>query len=244
MNKGGRGRTAAAGPLVDKNCASVEHYTPKAVVDAVHDYFRLRGHKKGIVLDPCTSADNPTGAQSFFTEADDGLSRAWRTGTFVNPPYGKQCRAAAAKIIAEALLGKEIVALVPCSRSEQAYWQELWACGRITCDVQVRKRLHFMQRIDGAEGPKYAEAKGNPYASQILCFNGAFADAVAAFGRLGMCKEYARVVRWRGEEAVLDVLLGDVAGIERAAKSMRSFCADDKNFAAEAPAGNPDAEPA
>src|SRR5436190_18074762 len=47
-----------------------------------------------IGLDPCTEPDNPTGAMSFFTVADDGLvqpwhARHWLPSVYVNPPYSK-----------------------------------------------------------------------------------------------------------------------------------------------------------
>lgn len=42
-----------------------------------------------IGLDPCTSIDNPTGAERFFTAHDDGLAYAWtgRGLIYCNPPY-------------------------------------------------------------------------------------------------------------------------------------------------------------
>ena len=43
-----------------------------------------------IELDPCTEPDNLTGAQRFYTEADDGLTSPWNVGTiYCNPPYGR-----------------------------------------------------------------------------------------------------------------------------------------------------------
>jgi phage N-6-adenine-methyltransferase len=47
-----------------------------------------------IGLDPCTTADNPTRAEAFYTAADDGLKQSWSgpgwsPSVFVNPPYAK-----------------------------------------------------------------------------------------------------------------------------------------------------------
>lgn len=174
---------------VEKECRSIEHYTPKNVVDAVHNYFKLRGFP-GILLDPATSADNPTVAANWYTKEHNGLAHPWPNGTFVNPPYGREIRQWVAKIIDEAKQGREIVALLPCSRSEQAYWQKLWNAS-LTGDVQVRKRLAFLHRSDDM---KYTPAKGNPYSSQLLCYNGTFNHCVKAFRHLGTCKAYRMIV--------------------------------------------------
>ena len=184
------GRANVSKP-VEKECRSVDHFTPTKVVDAVHFYFTLRG-KSGILLDPATSEDNPTRAHNWYTREHDGLKHPWVSGTFVNPPYGEELRAFVDKIIEEARAGKEIVALLPTSRSEQDYWQRLWWDVTPTGDVQVRKRLAFMTR--GEDG-KYTPQKSNPYQSQILCYNGTFNHCVKAFRSIGTCKAYRMIVR-------------------------------------------------
>lgn len=176
---------------VDKDCKSIEHYTPKIVVQAVHNYFVLRGWSSGIQLDPATANDNPTGAHLFYTKETNGLDKSWHSGTFVNPPYGREIREWVTKIIEEAKQGKEIVALLPVSRSEQAYWQKLWNAS-LTGHVELRKRQSFLHRSD--DGSKYTPAKGNPYSSQLLCYNGTFNHCVKAFRHLGTCKAYRMIV--------------------------------------------------
>src|SRR3954470_19264857 len=61
-------------------------FTPEYVLDPVR--VDLGG---SIGLDPCTTADNPAGAQAFFTADNNGLNQSWaRWDTiFVNPPYSK-----------------------------------------------------------------------------------------------------------------------------------------------------------
>lgn len=92
-----------------------------------------------IALDPCTSAENPTGARRYVSPdanilsdygpfgpqlvfgavGRDGLAEPWHAWTeghglaYVNPPYGRALGAWAAKIVTEARLGAEIIALVP-----------------------------------------------------------------------------------------------------------------------------------
>lgn len=64
-------------------------FTPSYVLEPV------RVDLGGVIgLDPCTTPDNPTEAERFYTIDDDGLAQAWfpanRTpGVFVNPPYAK-----------------------------------------------------------------------------------------------------------------------------------------------------------
>lgn len=58
--------------------------TPAYVLEPIR---KLLG---GIDLDPCTEADNPTGARAFYALPDDGLSLPWNgRNVFCNPPYGE-----------------------------------------------------------------------------------------------------------------------------------------------------------
>jgi len=68
--------------LVDKVAGNNEWHTPPSALAPVKAY----GH---IGLDPCTAAHNPTGADVFYTEEDDGLAQDWSGHglVFVNPPY-------------------------------------------------------------------------------------------------------------------------------------------------------------
>lgn len=64
-------------------------FTPSYVLDLVRE--DLGG---AIGLDPCTTDDNPVGAERYFTLREDGLSRSWigpkwKPTVFVNPPYGE-----------------------------------------------------------------------------------------------------------------------------------------------------------
>lgn len=58
--------------------------TPPEILEPIRE---LLG---GIALDPCTEADNPTGAERFFTIEDDGLAQLWDfRNVYCNPPYGR-----------------------------------------------------------------------------------------------------------------------------------------------------------
>lgn len=168
--------------------------TPERVLDAARAYFG-----GPIPFDPATAPDNPTKALSFcagppgtiFEKRDvlasrNGLEVPWESGTWVNPPYGKELRAWLLKIRAEAARRTTILALLPCARWEQEYLTDVLAAAKAVC--WVRGRVAFVSSID------HTEVGGNPYASMILGFNvnlDAFAEAL---GVLGPCFSLSRLV--------------------------------------------------
>lgn len=40
-----------------------------------------------IITDPCSTSENPTRAQIFYTPVENGLIHPWKTNAFINPPY-------------------------------------------------------------------------------------------------------------------------------------------------------------
>ena len=67
---------------------SDECYTPTPWLEMIR---RVLG---GIGLDPCTTEDNRTGAEFFYTRKTNGLIRSWLVDSstpsvFCNPPYSK-----------------------------------------------------------------------------------------------------------------------------------------------------------
>lgn len=68
--------------LVERKGSNNVWITPPIYVEPVKDYAPIG-------LDPCTEPHNPTGAESFYTEEDDGLIQDWSGHglTYVNPPY-------------------------------------------------------------------------------------------------------------------------------------------------------------
>lgn len=75
------------GPKVNAklSSASVEHFTPAAVVEAAR--FTLGR----IALDPasCASANVMIQAEQYFDKSTDGLSQPWHGPVFLNPPGGR-----------------------------------------------------------------------------------------------------------------------------------------------------------
>lgn len=96
-------------------------FTPQHVLDVVRAFDR-------IALDPCTTPDNPVGADRFYTEADDGLNQWWQVRpapgiAFLNPPYsrGQLLRWADRVAVAWAgVEGVESIMLVPADTSTEA----------------------------------------------------------------------------------------------------------------------------
>jgi phage N-6-adenine-methyltransferase len=160
---------------VDKECNSVEWYTPPAVLERVRDYFG-----GPIPLDPATAPHNPTGALRFFTAEQDGLRQDWsRDGAFVNPPYGAAMRDWCRKLHEEADRGVPVIALLPCgARFSTAYWQEHVLNGRLTAICFVQGRVAFVS-------PQGEAPAGNPYDSAVYGFNADRERFARAFGPLG-----------------------------------------------------------
>lgn len=96
--------------------SSVKHdwCTPPLVLERVR---RLAP----IGLDPCTTRENPCGAESIYLI--NGLDLPWTDYglVYVNPPYGRTLPLWAHKAVKEASNGAEIVMLVP-ARTDTRWW--------------------------------------------------------------------------------------------------------------------------
>lgn len=151
--------------------------TPPEVLERVRALGR-------IVLDPCTSEENPVGAAIFYTKADDGLALSWfdvtnHTGfdglVFVNPPYSK-AKEWASKVCREAIwqdggFKSEIVTLCA-ARTDPAWFYTLcWSTAAAVCFW--RGRLRFVGAPSSAPFPSCLVYHGpRPWA-----FESAFHDA-------------------------------------------------------------------
>jgi hypothetical protein len=94
----------------------------------------------GIGLDPCTEADNPTGAGQFYYLPADGCALPWDAPTvFCNPPYGLAKDRWVAKCIAEGEVRK-VVLLIPAHTETRIFQDALEACNSV---LFVRARLRF-----------------------------------------------------------------------------------------------------
>lgn len=106
-----------------------------------------------IVLDPCTTKLNPTGAQYIVTVVDDGLLGNWDLGglVYVNPPYSA-VRAWMACCREEAHVGAEIIALVP-ARTDTRWFQDNCAPPLSSAVCFWRGRLKFVGAPQSAPFP-------------------------------------------------------------------------------------------
>ena len=130
--------------------------TPDRLLDLVKSYRKIR-------LDPCTSIENPTGAQEFFIPADDGLKQdweVWKPGViYVNPPYGREQALWIGKCATEAVanyrdgseLHGEILLLVP-ARTDTAHWHH-GVLGHADAVCYIKGRLKFRGAKSSAPFP-------------------------------------------------------------------------------------------
>lgn len=161
--------------LTEKTCRDRVWITPERVLAPVRAYFG-----GSIDLDPATEPNNPTGARRFFTEADDGLTRLWQGDVFLNPPYGRELEHWASKIYFQAAVGTHLIALLPPTRTETAYWQQHIFNRHLSAVCFIRKRLAFL-RPDGSK------AGANVYSSALYLYNGKVQKFANHFSDLGKC---------------------------------------------------------
>jgi len=159
--------------IIDKRCVDTVYITPDRILDPVRKFFG-----GCIPLDAATEPNNPTKADRFYTEEDNGLERFWcMEGTFLNPPYGKVLQEWTKKINLEVHLGVPLVALLPGQRFETAYWQENILVDKLDAIVFIRRRVPFF-RPDGTL------AKSNPYGSMLYIYNTIGLNVVRTTGNL------------------------------------------------------------
>lgn len=124
-----------------------------------------------IWLDPCTTADNPTGAERFFTVADDGLAQPWRSpvgaltkrqSIFVNPPYGKAREPWVEKCIDAGRFGRKVILLIPAATDTLIFQRALESAEAV---VFVRGRVKF----EVLRPNRRRVAASHP--SALLCWN-------------------------------------------------------------------------
>lgn len=142
--------------------------TPQPLFD------KLAGEFGGFDLDPCCSIASAKCA-SFFTKAEDGLSRTWAGNVFMNPPYGSAERACVedcAKRVCpkrgyhleadrpgigdwvrkawdSALAGATVVCLIP-ARTDASWWHDYAMQGEVRF---LRGRIKFVGAKHNAPFP-------------------------------------------------------------------------------------------
>lgn len=107
--------------------------TPQDFYDKLDKVFHF-------TLDPCAD-DNNAKAPSYYTKADDGLSRSWDgERVFMNPPYGREIGEWVEK--ASKTVGL-VVCLVP-ARTDTRWWQQFvigGGCGGLFRTGSAKVRL-------------------------------------------------------------------------------------------------------
>lgn len=113
--------------------------TPSYVLDLVRQ--DLGGF---IDLDPCTFADNPTEALSFYTVQDNGLAQSWWKSVYCNPPYAKAREPWVEKCIEHGQATTwPIILLIPAATDTRIFQK---AASTASALVFVRGRVKFGTR--------------------------------------------------------------------------------------------------
>ena len=161
-----------------RSSLSVEHYTPKRVLDAVLQCF-----KGEIGLDPCSNrrdAPNVPAARHYFLH-DDALTQDWSAeSVFMNPPYGREIDRWVSKLVDSYTTGKveAAIALVP-ARTDTQWFAQL----NHYPVCFVRGRLTFVGNDASA-----------PFPSALFYLGQNLGDFYYAFNELG--EIWQRVEPW------------------------------------------------
>lgn len=118
-----------------QNAPEQTQFTPKYVLDLVRMDLALACRTPsfiaaGIWCDPCTTADNPVGADLFYTVESNGLTKPWHSEVgpigaqtvFCNPPYGKAREPWVERCIEAGKRGQPVVLLIPAA-TDTRIWQ-------------------------------------------------------------------------------------------------------------------------
>ena len=150
-------------------CKSVEWWTPMPIIESVRAVFG------GVIeMDPATHPSNPTQAQKFYTQQNDGLVQPWewpdgyRNNIFCNPPYGPQLRPFLSRIAQYALRGHPMIVVLPVTaRYDQDYWHECVFNKNVVAICFVRGRISFDKPLLSDDG----DNGNNIYPTSIIGYN-------------------------------------------------------------------------
>ena len=110
--------------------------TPGYVLEPVRKAFG-----GSIELDPCTSSDNPVGAERFYCPPLDGANLVWDAGTiFVNPPYSKARERWVRRCIQAGSAGSSVVLLIPAATDTRIFQQAVSTSSGV---VFIKGRVKF-----------------------------------------------------------------------------------------------------
>ena len=94
-----------------------------------------------IALDPCTTADNPAGAEQFYCPPADGAAEPWQApAVYCNPPYGQARERWVGRCIEAGQGGARVVLLIPAATDTRIFQQAL---ATATAVVFIQGRVKF-----------------------------------------------------------------------------------------------------
>lgn len=122
------------------------HFTPEYVLMPVRFDLDPNPYESVIGLDPCTTPDNPVGADVFYTIEDDGLAQpwggvdGWMPSVFCNPPYGKAREPWVKKCVEAGERGQRVILLMPAATDTRIF---KLAASTSTAIVYITGRVKF-----------------------------------------------------------------------------------------------------
>lgn len=131
--------------------------TPPYVLDPV--VASLGG---SIGLDPCTEPSNPTGAERFYTAADDGLTLPWagpewRPTVYCNPPYSRAKEPWVGLCIAAGEAGQSVVLLIPSHTDTRIFHRALDSASTV-CFIKGRVKFGVVRKNGSQEAASHPSA--------------------------------------------------------------------------------------
>lgn len=159
-------RESLSKPHVWNNAGNNEWYTPPEYIEGA------RQAMGGIDLDPASSAiaNQTVQATTFYTAADDGLSKPWSGRVWLNPPYAQPLVAQFVDAISDRYDAGEITAacVLVNNATETAWCQRLM--DSMSAMLLIKGRIKFLD--------EKGDPSGAPLQGQILFYLG---KDVAAF---------------------------------------------------------------
>jgi hypothetical protein len=114
-------------------------FTPAYVLDPVREALG------GIELDPCTTPENPVGAQRFYCPPIDGAAQLWDAETiFVNPPYSRAREAWVRRCVQAGHEGRRVALLMPAATDTRIF-QEAFATTSMIVFIQGRVKFGVLR---------------------------------------------------------------------------------------------------
>lgn len=137
---------------------TAEWTTPQTFYDRLNQEFNF-------TLDPCCT-DETAKCNTYYTEADDGLSQSWAGhSVFMNPPYGRSIKEWIRKAYEESRKPNTVVvALIP-ARTDTRYWHDY--CMEASEIRFIKGRLKFGESNNSAPFPSAVVVFGSGSNPQI-----------------------------------------------------------------------------